>query len=640
LGGNIVCLIGVKIVSDCPHGGQERDLARQRIQIGIIPRLGLWLLLVLLSFSASADEWQFSDVGRVVAVSDIHGDYHAMVATFAKAGVIGEDLQWAGGETHLVITGDLLDRGPDSRKVMDLIMRLEGEASEAGGRVHQLIGNHEVMNLAGDLRYVVMQQYAAFADEESAEEREKWYQQFRNAQPPETDDVSSREAFDELAPPGFFGHRRAFRTDGKYGKWLLEKPLMIVIDGTAFVHGGISPYVAEHGLEGVNGTLKADLLSYLRALNKLEDKALLSPVVAFYDHADVLKAAIAAQKISGSDLDLAEIVITLSRSTIHRSNSPLWYRGTVGCSELIEGDVLQAALDRIGANRVVIGHTPTLTRQILQRMGGRVVEIDTGMNHAAYKGSGNALEIENGVLTVINESGKRNSPPVLHPRRVGYRSPNISADDLHDILSSGEIVRTMVDENGDTVVQVEIGDKSVFAVFIKQTRRKGNVPTVAAYRLDLMLGLDLVPVAVPREVRGKKGTLQFLPASRKTETQRVASNSGGSAWCSLKRQWNSMYIFDALTFNATRTQESMLYSPDNWQLFSMAYDQAFRSTKGRPPYLKNISLDLTPSWISALKNLDDEQLQCELGDVLGKRELSALKKRRDGLIREGASPAH
>ncbi|MCK5326784.1 MAG: metallophosphoesterase, partial [Woeseiaceae bacterium] len=121
---------------------------------------------------AQADEWHFSDVERIVAVSDIHGAYDALVATLQEAEVIDKRLAWSGGKTHLVITGDVLDRGPDSRRVMDLMIRLEHEAPLAGGRVHQLLGNHEVMNLIGDLRYVADEEYAAFLDFESVEERE------------------------------------------------------------------------------------------------------------------------------------------------------------------------------------------------------------------------------------------------------------------------------------------------------------------------------------------------------------------------------------------------------------------------------------------------------------------------------------
>ncbi len=239
---------------------------------------------------AQADEWHFSDVKRIVAVSDIHGAYDAMVATFQESGVIDDILAWNGTETHLVITGDLLDRGPDSRRVVDLIMRLEREAARAGGQVHQLLGNHEVMNLIGDLRYVSDAEYAAFSDDESAEEREQWFQRFWRSQPADADEQPVRSAVEAKAPPGFFGHRSAFRHDGFYGKWLLEKPLMIVINDTAFVHGGVPPYVAEHGLAGVNGALKTDLLNFLAALSTLEDAGILSPIDRFRDQPAILTA--------------------------------------------------------------------------------------------------------------------------------------------------------------------------------------------------------------------------------------------------------------------------------------------------------------------------------------------------------------
>ena len=99
------------------------------------------LLALLLCFCmplsvALADDWHFSGVKRIVSVGDIHGAYDAMIATFQEAGVVDDSLAWNGAKTHLVITGDLLDRGPESRRVMDLIMRLEHEAALAGGQVH------------------------------------------------------------------------------------------------------------------------------------------------------------------------------------------------------------------------------------------------------------------------------------------------------------------------------------------------------------------------------------------------------------------------------------------------------------------------------------------------------------------------
>ena len=137
-----------------------------------------FLLVCSLPVSALGGQWQYSGVERIVAVSDIHGAYQPLVATLRNAAVLDPDLAWSGGSTHLVIVGDILDRGPDSRDVMDLLMRLEGEAEAAGGMVHVLIGNHEAMNLIGDLRYVAKEEFAAFAAEETEEERTRWLASF------------------------------------------------------------------------------------------------------------------------------------------------------------------------------------------------------------------------------------------------------------------------------------------------------------------------------------------------------------------------------------------------------------------------------------------------------------------------------
>jgi len=91
-----------------------------------------WLLLVL-PLATLASEWSFDDAERVVALSDIHGAYDAMVRTLQQTAVIDESGDWIGGGTHVVIVGDLLDRGPDSRSAMDHLMRLEPQAEAAGG---------------------------------------------------------------------------------------------------------------------------------------------------------------------------------------------------------------------------------------------------------------------------------------------------------------------------------------------------------------------------------------------------------------------------------------------------------------------------------------------------------------------------
>lgn len=160
-------------------------------------------------------------VERIVAVGDVHGDYDQFVTTLRAAGIVNRELEWIGGTTHLVQTGDVLDRWPDSRKVMDLLMRLEQEAPRHGGAVHALIGNHEAMAMAGDRRYVHEGEIAAFGSEEQ--------------------------------------YRQAMSERGTYGKWLRRHNAVIKINDTIFCHGGLSPAYAGTSLARINRDVRAHL---------------------------------------------------------------------------------------------------------------------------------------------------------------------------------------------------------------------------------------------------------------------------------------------------------------------------------------------------------------------------------------------
>jgi len=548
--------------------------------------------------------------------------------------VIDKRLAWSGGKTHLVITGDLLDRGADSRRVMDLIMRLEQDAPLAGGRVHQLLGNHEVMNLIGDLRYVAIEEYAAFLDIESPEERDFWYQRFRSSRPADVNESDVRDEFDERVPPGFFGHRRAFRRDGTYGKWLLDKPFMVVINDTAFVHGGVPPFVLEHGLTGVNVGLKNDLNEYVTTSATLVDAGVLSPMDGFKQVPAMLLGKIEGEELGDDLAASSQWAVDLSRSPLHGPIGPTWYRGTASCNALIEGDDLNAALGAIGATRVVIGHTTTITRRVQQRMDGRIVEIDTGMLRKNYGGSGNALVIEGDELAVVNQHGRSDLLPITHPVRVGHESMAIDDDGLANILANGKVVDSSIAGTAWKLVQVTSDDNTVFAYFNELPEEGHFVPELAAYKLDRMLGLGMVPVTIRREIGGQQGTLQFVPPATMTERERVTF---GQAWitpCPLEKQLRAMYVFDALILNPARAPSSMLYSPDDWLLMLVDNGNSFSVETARPSYLKDKELVIGDEWRAALLELDDEALRAELGDVLDEDRLAALGRRRDALVKD------
>jgi len=596
--------------------------------------LALLICPFLLGAVAVADDWHYSDVKRTVAIGDVHGAYDVLISTLQHSDVIDGDLAWSGGSTHLVFTGDLLDRGPKSRLVMDLIIRLEQEAPLAGGRVHLVLGNHEVMNLIGDLRYVSEAEYAAFLDLESAEERELWYQRFRLGKADNIDESIVRREFDEKAPPGYFSHRRAFRQNGIYGKWLLEKPLMVVINDILFVHGGVPSYVAEYGLAGVNIGLKKDLYDYVTERAILEDAAVISPVDRFKEVPSMLMQKNQAGQIADEFSSAMLNILELGKSPLYGPTGPTWYRGTAMCNKLVEGDELNVALNKVGAERVVMGHTSTITRQVQQRMNGRIIEIDTGMLKASYEGSGNALIIEGGELSVVNEDGRTDLSPIEHPMRVGHESVAISDGAMAEFLVNGDVAELSDDGAERRLVQVTTDEQSVFAYFRERSGEAGDAPELAAYKLDRILQLGMVPVIVEREIAGTQGTLQVVPEGATTELERVTTKKWGYAPCPLGKQFGAMHVFDALINNSARTLSSMLYSRDELSLMLIDHEHSFGTSPGRPAYLEDIELAVGDQWRSALSELNDEALRAELGDVLDDDRLAALGVRRDALLNE------
>jgi hypothetical protein len=196
------------------------------------------ILVSLLSIQraeAEADRW--SNVERVIAFGDVHGSYDDLTQLLRTVGVVDAKLHWAAGPAHVVSTGDLIDRGPGSRQVLDLLMRLQTEARSAGGMLHVTIGNHEALNLLGDLRYVTPAEFAAYQAEDPA------------------------VLPDTTHPPGFFGKRAAFGRDGQYGRWLFSLPVAIIINDTLFMHGGPSAVLAGMSIEQINQRYRAALSS-------------------------------------------------------------------------------------------------------------------------------------------------------------------------------------------------------------------------------------------------------------------------------------------------------------------------------------------------------------------------------------------
>ena len=323
--------------------------------------------------TASESPCDIRTTERVVAVGDVHGAYDKFVRILRAAQLIDNRDRWIGGRARLVQTGDILDRGPDSRKVIDLLRRLERDAAEDGGRVHALLGNHEFMRIIGDWRYVSAGEFRAFQNAESADLRDRVYAY--NAEQVEKRARAEKRAFNARAyrsefmkefPLGYFDLQLAFGREGEYGRWVRTRVPLVKINDVLFLHGGISERVAELGCEGVNAEIARDLAA--------------APVPA-------------------------EKLMSLLSST---EDGPLWYRGMASTPEQEFAPTLTRILERMKARAVVIGHTPVPNARITPRFDGRVFLIDTGMLNAEFYPGGvpSALEMHGESLTAIYE-GRR-----------------------------------------------------------------------------------------------------------------------------------------------------------------------------------------------------------------------------------------
>jgi hypothetical protein len=327
------------------------------------------LLLAGPALSAAQDTWE--GVERVVAIGDVHGDYEQFVAVLRSARLIDAQESWSGGKTHLVQTGDILDRGPDSRKVMDLLMKLEKEARRAGGWVHCLSGNHEAMNVYGDLRYVLPGEFAAFQDRNSEKAREELYkqdqEQIKSSSPPDkvpAFDDAFQKKWESEHPLGYAEHRRELGPTGKYGKWIRSRNAVIKIDNTLFLHGGIGPKYVD---------LKTQLINE-RVREELEDFT----------------------KLRGG--------------IVMDGEGPLWYRGLAQGDEMSLEPHVKAVLKTHQAERIVVGHTPT-DGAILPRFGGTVILIDVGLSRVFDPRRRMAcLLIENGKSYALHRGMKLELP--------------------------------------------------------------------------------------------------------------------------------------------------------------------------------------------------------------------------------------
>lgn len=587
--------------------------------------------------------WTWEGVPRIVALGDTHGGFAQVQLVLFGLELVDEDLRWAGGNTHLVFVGDMTDRGPQERQLLDLVRRLQGEAEEADGRVHVLLGNHEVMNMMQDLRYVPPEGYESFIDEEDPDQRreasKRFYGQIR-AEGLNRENFQRR--FEDTYPPGYFARRSAFGPDGVYSNWLLDQHVILRLNGFVFVHGGLTEETAGLGYERINQSVKNGIRNYW----KLREVLIESGKMTVSD--DFRRTmGIAAEVLSGMankvEKEAAGALREILKSPAVSPEGPVWYRGNSLEPERVERERVAACLETLGGRAMVVGHSIAKEGHITSRFGGKLFRADVGM---AYPGGGapQALVIEDTEVRVFDaRTGELAVATIEPPEGEGALStvPQLSDLVLENLLESGKVqsVRQLGKGSTRPMLMEFRKDKKRVRGVCKNVQKPGDryQHEIAAYRLDRRLGLNLVPVTVLR----KSGV--NVPCSLQYFVEHALDAQGAREYGlppghdeAIKLQLEDGRVFDALIGNLDRKESDILHIPVEGKIALIDHSRAFTLETDLKAWFPEGRWVLAPEMEAALKNLESGNLKKVLRGWLDKDQIKAVEVRRDALL-EGCS---
>lgn len=383
--------------------------------------LGMLCLLLIAGVARSRPAASPTNaLDRVVAIGDVHGDFDSFCLILRRAHLVDEQNRWIGGNAAFVQTGDLIDRGPKGREVMDLVMALQAEAAKAGGQVVPLMGNHEVMNVLGDLRYVTPEDYAEFADSDSEKRRKAAYADYVQwtashakllALVKQSPLPGSEQEWMEQHPAGFLEYRDAFSPNGKYGKWIRQHAAVVEVGDVIFLHGGIPPSLASMPLEKINSKVREEIENFDRTMKELVSRKIVLPFFTIREVMLAVQLELLEERSAQASLDtdfhnrLAGI-LDLNKWLCMRDDGPLWFRGYDSWSEDEGNQLIAKVLGAYRASHVVVAHTVQKGPHIRSRFDGKVFLIDTGMVYKDKGGKPSALDIEASKFTAIYLDGQ------------------------------------------------------------------------------------------------------------------------------------------------------------------------------------------------------------------------------------------
>lgn len=301
---------------------------------------------VFLKDSIFIEEEQYETPNKLIAISDIEGNFTGFFSFLLANKVIDKNADWIFGNGHLVLNGDFIDRGKEVTQVLWLIYSLENKARLKGGKVHYILGNHEIMNLYGDVSYNDFK-YMEIAKR-----------------------ISKQNDWDK-------GLRYLYSNKSEIGKWLRSKNIVEKIGNNIFVHGGLNTFHLR-GKYTIN------------ELNNISKKY--NGIVPREDNVK-------------NDRDRPILSSINSPYWDRRLNFDLQYKIMFKLNGIDAKETTQSELDSIlsfyKAKKIIIGHC--VVNDISTGYNNKVVKIDVKHSQKMNSGNTKGLLIDNGTFYKIDD---------------------------------------------------------------------------------------------------------------------------------------------------------------------------------------------------------------------------------------------
>lgn len=252
---------------------------------------------------------EYKKVSKQFVISDIEGNFRAIRRLLQANRVIDSSFNWTFGDGHLVLTGDFVDRGEQVTEVLWLIYSLEEKAKAAGGYVHFVLGNHEIMNMSGDLRYL--------------NTKYKENTEFLN-----------------------YSYTELYGSNSELGRWMRTKNIVEKVGDMLYMHGGISSVVNNLGisLQKINDVARPFYSDSTFQYPDMKTEILYSDYGPFWYRGYYAGKILATEQTIDSTLDKYDVKKIATGHTVVSDTISVRFNGKVFNTDVMHAKGLSGAL--------------------------------------------------------------------------------------------------------------------------------------------------------------------------------------------------------------------------------------------------------------------------------------------------------